>query len=106
MKVKANLFIDRTGKVRVTRRDTSAYVTELAVQVVIDVPAVFFNRPIPKVELSIPEEYLIDPGQEVVAKWVAEDVAGALQLEVKTVEDGLLTMMKEKLEPSEVSGEA
>lgn len=96
MLVKANLFIDNRGGIRVTKQSTGAYANELAVQLVVDVPDVFFNRPMPRVELSIPEEYLINPGAEVTAKWVAQDVSDALKLEVKTVEDGLLTMIKNK----------
>lgn len=96
MKVKANLFIDNSGNIRVTKRDTSAYPRELAVQLVLDIPDIFFRRPIPRVDLSIPPEYLIDPDQRVVAHWAGEDVAAALKLDVKTVEDGLLTMLKEK----------
>lgn len=98
MKIKANLFIDSKGKLRVTKIDNRAYTSELAVQLIIDVPDLFFKRPMPKVELSIPEEYLINPDAEVVAKWVAEDVADALKLEVSTVQDGLLTMLKSKEE--------
>lgn len=98
MKIKANLFIDNKGKLRVTKIDNRAYTSELVVQLIIDVPDLFFKRPMPKVELSIPEEYLINPDAEVVAKWVAEDVADALKLEVSTVQDGLLTMLKSKEE--------
>lgn len=98
MKVNANLFIDNRGGLRMTKKYTGAYANELAVQLVIDVPDVFFNRPMPKVELNIPESFLIDPGAEVAAKWVAQDVADALKIEVKTVEDGLLAMIKEKQE--------
>lgn len=94
MKVKANLFISNNGDLRVTKKYTAANPRELAVQLIIDIPDVFFYRPMPKVELAIPEEYLIDPGTEIVAKWVAPNIAEALKLEVKTVEDGLLTMFK------------
>jgi hypothetical protein len=96
MKVTANLFINSNGSIRVTKKDTGAYPSELAVQLVVDVPDIFFKRPMPKVELDIPEEYLISPDQEIVAKWVAPEIAEALKLEVKTVEDGMLTMLKEK----------
>lgn len=97
MKVTANLFISRDGSLRITKRDTSTYPTELAVQLVIDVPDLFFKRPMPRVELDVPKEYLINPKAEVVARWVAPDIAGALAIEVKTVEDGMLAMLKEQL---------
>lgn len=96
MKVQANLFIDSSGNIRVTKRDNRANPRELAVQLVLDVPDIFFKRPMPRVDLSIPPEYLIDPDQKIVARWVGEDVAAALKLDVKTVEDGLLTMLKQK----------
>ena len=96
MKVKANLFINNQGGIRITKKDTSAYPSELAVQLVVDVPDIFFKRPMPVVDLKIPEEYLINPDATVAAQWVAPDIAEALKLEVKTVEDGLVTMLKEK----------
>lgn len=103
MKVYANLFIHSDGSLRVTKKDTSAHPAELAVQLVIDVPNVFFSRPMPRVELSIPEEYLINPGKEIVAKWISQNIADSLKLEVKTVEDGLLTMIKSENEtPKEI----
>lgn len=79
-----------------TRRETAAYPLELAIQLEIDVPDTFFRRPIPKVQLDIPEEYLVNPGAEVAARWVADPVADALKLDVKTVEDGLLTMLRSR----------
>lgn len=94
MKVTANLFINRDGSLRITKKDPSAYATELAVQLVIDVPDIFFKRPMPKVELEIPEEYLVNPDTEVVAKWVSHDIAEALKIDVKAVEDGMVAMLK------------
>lgn len=96
MKVKANLFIKNDGSIRITRKDVSAYATELAVQLVIDVPDIFFNRPMPIVNLQIPESFLINPNEKVAAQWIAQDVADALKVEVKTVEDGLLLALKQK----------
>lgn len=98
MKVTANLFINSDGSIRVTKKDTSAYPGELAVQLVIDVPDLFFNRPMPVVDIKIPEAFLINPDEKVVANWVAKDVAESLKVEVKTVEDGLLLALKEKQE--------
>lgn len=97
MKVLANIFISKNGSLRITKKDAAAYPSELGVQIVIDVPDIFFTRPVPRVELTVPKEYLVNPDAEVAARWVAQDVADALQLEVKTVEDGLMTMMKDKL---------
>ncbi len=101
MKVKANLFIDNRGGIRVTKQSTGAYANELAVQLLVDVPDVFFNRPMPVVELDIPEEYLINPDANVAARWVAPDIAEALKLEVKTVEDGLVAMLEAEKEKRE-----
>ncbi len=106
MKVTANLFINKDGNIRVTKRDVSAYPTELAVQLIIDVPDIFFKRPMPRVELDVPESYLINPKADVVARWVAPDIAEALGIDIKTVEDGMLTMLKNKLpdEPKQEEG--
>ena len=97
MKVRANLFINSNGGLRVTKKDSSSYPSELAVQLVIDVPDVFFRRPMPIVNLNIPESFLVNPDEKVVANWVAQDIAQALQVDVKTVEDGLMLALKEKV---------
>lgn len=103
MKINAYLFISQNGSLRVTKRDNSAYPNELGVELVVDVPDIFFKRPIPKVEVSVPEEFLINPDAEVAAGFVSYEVAEALKLDVKTVTDGLVAMLKEKQAKDEVS---
>ena len=41
----------------------------------------------------------IDPGAGVAAQWIAPNIAEALAIEVKTVEDGLLAMLRGKNQP-------
>ena len=94
MKVTAYLFINSNGGLRVTKKDAAAYPSELGVHLVVDVPDVFFRRPMPRVDVQVPEEFLINPKSEIVASMVATPLAEALKLDVATVEDGLLTMLK------------
>lgn len=95
MKVLANLFIRNDGSIRITKKDKSAYPTELAVQLVLDVPDVFFKRPMPIVNLSIPDEFLINPDKKVTANWIAPEIAEALKIDVKAVQDGLVAAINE-----------
>jgi len=101
MKVTANLFIKNDGSIRVTKKDTGAYPTELAVQLVVDVPDIFFKRPMPIVNLQIPEAFLINPDQKVTAQWIAPEIAEALKVDVKAVEDGLIAAVNAKKEQDE-----
>lgn len=96
MKIKANLFIRPNGTLRVTKQDSRPNFGELGIQLLIDVPDVFFKRPTPVVNLQIPEAFLVNPDEKVIATWVAQDIAEALKLEVKSVEDGLVDLIKEK----------
>ncbi len=98
MKINAYLFVNQRGQLRITKKDSSAYPTELAMHVVIDVPNSFFNRPIPVVNIQVPDFMLVDPDAEAMVKFVAPEVAEALKLEVKTVQDGLVTLLKAKQE--------
>lgn len=104
MKITANIFISNDGSLRFTKKYTGASARELAVQLVIDVPDVFFNRPMPIVHMSIPEEFLLDPSKEVAVKWIAPNIADALKVEVKTIEDGLLTALKNQVDPTDQGG--
>jgi len=96
MKIYANLFIDRWGNLRVTKKDPRTNPSELGIQLVVDVPDVFFNRPIPQVTVKIPEAYLLIPDKEIAVNMIAEDVANNLELDIKTVNDGLLEMLANK----------
>lgn len=96
MKIPVYLFVDNSGNIRVTKRDKAAYPRELAIQLMLDVPDVFFNRPMPKVDLNIPPEFLVNPDATITAKWIAPDIAEAIGVEVKRVEDGMVAMIEER----------
>lgn len=97
MKVTAYLFINSSGSLRITKKDSAAYPSELGVHLVVDVPDIFFRRPMPRVDVQVPAEFLINPNSEIVASMVATPPAEALKLDVTLVEDGLLTMLKNGL---------
>lgn len=71
------------------------------VHVVLDVPDVLFNRPIPTVSIQVPEDLVTNPDPQLVVSLVADEAAKSLGLDFKEVQDGLMDMMKKKLEESE-----
>lgn len=98
MIVKANLYISDRGNLRITKTDYTPRSDELAVRLSIDVPDSFWNRPTPRANLTIPNDFLSQPDNEMVVKFLAPELAESLKLEVRAVEDGLTAMLKEKLE--------
>lgn len=97
MKLSAYLFVNSQGKIRITRKETGTYPDELALHVVIDVPDSFWRRPIPKVDIVVPD-FQLQPNAETTAAIVAPEIADKLKLDVKAVEDGLINMLKAKQE--------
>lgn len=98
MLIKRNIFITNTGEVRMTKQEKGTNLNELAVELFIDVPDLFFKRPMPIVKLSIPEEYLLNPEAEVIAEWIAPEVAQSLKVGVESVRDGLVEMVRRQEE--------
>lgn len=98
MNIPLYLFIDRNKSIRITKKDARPNPTELGMQIILEIPDVFFRRPIPKVNLQLDQQFFLDPSQEVTAKFIAPEVAQAMALEVKAVEDGLVRMIKEQAE--------
>lgn len=88
-----------TGKMR-TVKNKPDYLNprELAFEVNLEIPDVFFKRMIPVVDIKLPVDMLINPDPEVVVGITAGKVASALRLDVETVTDGLTQMLKEAQE--------
>lgn len=97
MVLHAYLFVNSQGKIRITRKETGTYPDELALHLKIDVPDSFWRRPIPSVNIQVPD-FQLEPSPEVTAAIVAPEIADKLKLDVKKVEDGLVNMFKEKQE--------
>lgn len=97
MILSAYLFVNSQGKIRITRKETGTYPDELALHLKLEVPDSFWNRPIPSVDIVVPE-FSLQPEPEMTARIVAPEIANKLKLDVKQVEDGLANMLKEKLD--------
>lgn len=83
---------------RVTKQEPSLNSNEIAMKLKVNVPDEVFKRPVPLLELDVPKEIVMNPDAEVAARLTADTIADALQLDVETVTDGLLTMIKDKQE--------
>lgn len=97
MVLSAYLFVNSQGKIRITRKETGTYPDELALHLKIEVPDSFWRRPIPSVNIKIPD-FQLDPSAEATAAIVAPEIAEKLKLDVQAVEDGLVNMLKAKEE--------
>ncbi len=98
MKLKCYLFISTAKKFRIATRESGAYPNEIGLNLEVDVPDSFFNRPNPKVSLEIPKDYFINPDCKIIASLAAPNIAAALKLDIKTVNDGLIQMLKRELD--------
>jgi hypothetical protein len=98
MKVPIFLFINQNRQVRMTKKDPAAYPNELGINLILEVPDAFFRRPNPRATVTIPEDILVNPDPKVAVQVIAPQIAESLRLEVKTVEDGLLTLLASKTE--------
>lgn len=110
MKVNAYLIIEvdvdylglpRTGTMRVVKNKPGLLLREIAFELAIDIPDVFYKRVVPLVDISLPTDMLVNPDPDIVVSITAGKVAEALRLDVKTVEDGLAAMLKEQTEKQE-----
>lgn len=89
----------RLGTVRVNKKYPEFIGSrEIAFQLALDIPDVFFKRLVPTVNIQVPEDMLVNPDPEIVVSLTAGKVAEALKLDVKTVEDGLAKMLQEQNE--------
>lgn len=96
MIITAYLIIDasrRTPALRLTKTTPALAGSELAVKLRIDVPDSVFRRPIPVLELTLPEDVVINPDAELVASVTADAIAEPLRLEYAAVRDGLLDLL-------------
>ena len=96
MKIKAFLIISSGGSLRVVKNRPALNNDEIAVNLNVDVPDIFFKRLIPSVNITLPAEAIIDLDAKTAVNQVAPRVAESLKIDVKTVEDGLLDMIKEQ----------
>lgn len=71
---------------------------EIGFALEIDIPDVFFNRTAPVVKIELPKDLFVTPDPEIAVSITAKSVAEALRLDVKTVEDGLTQMLKDRVE--------
>jgi hypothetical protein len=88
----------RTKAVEIRKNPTYLSGSEIMVKVVLDVPDVLFNRPIPTATIEVPEDLISNPDALVTTRIISMDAAKALGLDVQEVTDGLVEMMKAKLE--------
>lgn len=96
MNIKAYLIISGNKQLRVTKTPPYLHANEIAVLLNLEVPNAVFTRPIPVLDLAIPQDVVMNPDAELVARVIALPVAEALKVEIETVTDGLVEMVKER----------
>lgn len=58
MKLRIYLLIDRHGAVEVRKRLPELHLRQVAIQLLIDIDDKWFNRPVPTVDLTIPDDHI------------------------------------------------
>lgn len=96
MKINAFLVISNTGVLRVVKSRPSLSNHEIALTLALDIPNVFFERLMPVVKISVPEEAITSIDPEVAVSIASESVADALHLDVTEVREGLREMVLKK----------
>lgn len=93
---RSRYYNSRSASLRVTKGAPDLNSNEIAVKLQINVPDTVFDRPIPTLKLDMPQDLVMNPDAEVVTQITAQTVAEALRLDVRTVEDGLVKMLKKR----------
>lgn len=98
MKINAYMVISDRGSIRVVKTRPELNNNEIAVNLNVEIPNIFFERLMPTINIKIPEEAVLKPDIEVAVAVAAFEVSDKLKLDFKEVEDGLMSMVKAKTE--------
>lgn len=88
-KVGPNYYQRNTAEMRVTKQKPTLKAKEIAFSLEITLPDTLWDRPITEVKLDVPRDILVNPEAETAVQMIAPQVADALRVEVKDIEDGL-----------------
>lgn len=59
MKITAYLLIDAHGAIEVRKKPPAPHLRQVAVKIAIDISDTWFRRPIPTVEISVPDDHVL-----------------------------------------------
>lgn len=91
--INAFLIISKFGSLRVVKSRPFLNNTEIAIQLAIDIPQVFFERLMPVVNIKLHKEAVINTNMETVINITAQTIFDHLNLSVVDVEDGLRQLL-------------
>lgn len=89
MTTEAFLVINRNLSLRVVKNRPQLSNDEVALRLQVTLPANFFERMIPTVDLEVPAGAIYEPVAEVAVKLTAKEVSEKLHLDYDAVLDGL-----------------
>lgn len=98
MIIEAYLIINNRGGIRAVKQRPALNNDEIALNLNVDVPEVFFERLIPTVNIAIPEGAMIKPDIDTSVQLISQKVGEALKIDSTVVMDGLKEMMREEVE--------
>lgn len=61
MKITAYLLIDSHGAIEVRKKPPAPHLRQVAVKLTIELADTWFRRPIPSVEISVPDDHVLPP---------------------------------------------
>lgn len=97
-KVGSSYYPRKVADVRWIKTKPTLKAKEIAFEVDITLPDTLWDRPVPKMNITMPKDILYDMDAEVAVSLVAPEVAESLKLDVQTVTDGLTEMIRQKVE--------
>lgn len=96
--IKAFLIIGRNGSLSVRKNRPFLNSDEVSFKLNVSLPDDFFDRIIPVVDIEVPKEAIYNPEASLTMDLMSEEIASKLNLEISEVRDGLVDLMKKKLE--------
>lgn len=92
----SNYYPRMSADMRVAKTKPSLKAKEIAFKLEITLPDTLWNRPITEIKLDVPQDILVNPDAAAVVSMVSPEIADALKVDVKDIEDGLLTALKNR----------
>lgn len=103
MKLNATLYVTQSGSMRINKGTNKPQPREIAIRVNVTIPDRFFVRPVPTVDITIPESAVINSNEDIAIKVTAADLSEKLNLDVSAVEDGLAEMFRLTKEKNKIT---
>lgn len=88
----------KSAEVRYVKTKPTLRAKEIAFEMDITLPDTLWARPTPQIKLDVPKDVLYDMDAKVAVQMITPEIADALKVDIKTVQDGLTEMLRVQAE--------